>query len=696
MNNLYLIWDIEIIPLDKNVGNIKSKINFKDMKHQALKNKDVYNFFEGKKICPIFNKEQQSYINIYYLDIDIDNYNVQTRFIEITNTMLLTNNINCNIINSAMSRHFINLHDLSSKNDNIFKYRMYKMIELIEKKNYYDLDTINILINTKLYNYQVNNINWMIKREIKQPIYHISSSARLINFPDGRLYNYIDNKFITINDLPLLTIKGGIIADEVGKGKTVQLLSLCYVRNISTLILTPNHLKQHWYNELAKHFTTIPNIFIESFEDFNIEMLLNKQRLIIDEIHLLYSNNSYKGLYKILCSTKIEYKWGLTGTPFVGENTIHKIIQYLTDTTFYYELFERYTYYQDIFISLFKSNVEKNILDELILPPIQYYNHLLTFMNIEKNAYNTEILYQSNLDSLFLRQICCDIMMNIKDIKVISEKEFIQSFLENKVNIYNLEKDKLNHLQLELDRIIQENKSTLIDNIEHYENLIVKQKKIIYDLNRPIQFLNQQLIEEKRCNIGMCLSEDDIKEAYSIFTECNHYFCVSCLESSLKNKKSCPLCRSEKIEYITVSNNNKIQYSTKILKLLEIIKSVNEQFIIYTQFEYIIDKLIVILNKHDISANSFSIFNIELFKNKSLQILILSSKHEACGLDLSFVSNIIIFEPIYDTDIKDIEKQIVGRIYRINQTSKCNIHRLIIKDTIEEDIYNNMGVCHKN
>jgi len=42
-------------------------------------------------------------------------------------------------------------------------------------------------------------------------------------------------------------------------------------------------------------------------------------------------------------------------------------------------------------------------------------------------------------------------------------------------------------------------------------------------------------------------------------TECNHSFCISCLEKwLLKEKKTCPLCRSE-INYIT-QNNERIRY----------------------------------------------------------------------------------------------------------------------------------------
>ena len=81
---------------------------------------------------------------------------------------------------------------------------------------------------------------------------------------------------------------------------------------------------------------------------------------------------------------------------------------------------------------------------------------------------------------------------------------------------------------------------------------------------------------------------------------------------------------------------------------------------------------------------------LHLFKNDiSKRVLILSSVKNASGIDLSFVSNIIIFEPIIGDTLylKDIEKQIIGRIYRINQTKDVNVYRFIIKDTIEYEIF---------
>ena len=64
MNNLFLIWDIDITPYDKNIGIIKSKLNLKEMKNLAIMNQDVYNFFAGKKFCPEFSKKQKKYIKL--------------------------------------------------------------------------------------------------------------------------------------------------------------------------------------------------------------------------------------------------------------------------------------------------------------------------------------------------------------------------------------------------------------------------------------------------------------------------------------------------------------------------------------------------------------------------------------------------------------------------------------------------------
>ena len=111
-----------------------------------------------------------------------------------------------------------------------------------------------------------------------------------------------------------------------------------------------------------------------------------------------------------------------------------------------------------------------------------------------------------------------------------------------------------------------------------------------------------------------------------------------------------------------------------------------------TQFDNLIDKIMFTLTKEKIPTIKFDFSEkIKVFKNDpNIRALVLSSVNKASGIDLSFVSNIIILEPIIGSNLflRDIEKQIIGRIYRIGQQNNINVYRFIIKNTIEEIIFN--------
>jgi len=697
MYNLYLIYDLEITPSDKNIGVIKSRLDFDVLKNSAMKNNDAYSYFKQvvRKNCPELGDEEKKYIDFYYVDLNIDSYRVQCRFFEITNTMLLTSNISCDTIRTLMHHHFIHLHDISSseKANKMFKYRLEKMIEKMETKEFYDLTSINIPIKTNLFNYQINNINWMISFE-NNPIKKRITHERLIHFPDKRIYNYTHNRFIDESEIKALQVKGGIIADEVGKGKTVQLLSLCFARNIPTIILMPKHLRFHWENEQAKHFIGEINARFVVFEEFNPNMLQGIQRLIIDEIHLLYSEEKYLDIYEKLCQTTVPNKWGLSATPFTGNASIHKITQYLTDTIFHLESFERFLYYSETFQSFFKRNISRNIEEELILPPLHYNNHFLEFNETERGIYLSEVTARSNANEMDLRQFCCDVLSRYGANETITEEEFNRIVLKDFEDKFLNEKNKLDVLKDKTEKIKEamlslKDLEELKNNLKHYEQLIKEQEKVCHDRETAFERLKSIMENQKECAI--CTME--IEGSYCI-TNCNHYFCENCFNQykeiclRKEGRHICAMCRSIVQDYHTLGNSpEKAPYCSKMMKLLEIVRSSDSQLIVFTQFEKIIDKISFILAKEGFKSLTFSEDNIGKFKENQAKILILSSKDNACGLDLSFVSNIVIFEPIVGNFVSDVEKQIIGRIYRINQERECNVHRLIIKDTIEEKIY---------
>jgi SNF2 family DNA or RNA helicase len=68
----------------------------------------------------------------------------------------------------------------------------------------------------------------------------------------------------------------------------------------------------------------------------------------------------------------------------------------------------------------------------------------------------------------------------------------------------------------------------------------------------------------------------------------------------------------------------------------------------------------------------------------------LSSASAASGTNLTAATTVIMLEPISGTYEyrRNTEFQAIGRAYRMGQTKKVTVVRFIVKDTIEEDIYN--------
>ena len=138
---------------------------------------------------------------------------------------------------------------------------------------------------------------------------------------------------------------------------------------------------------------------------------------------------------------------------------------------------------------------------------------------------------------------------------------------------------------------------------------------------------------------------------------------------------------------ITVSDQIKQQISTKYKEVINIVTNIRdsqESVVIFTQFENILENL-----KKHLATFNIECGNLEVVINGiSPQVLLLSSESNASGLDLTSYSNVIILEPVVNYIYgREIEKQIIGRVHRINQTKQVKVFRLIISNTIEEQIY---------
>lgn len=74
---------------------------------------------------------------------------------------------------------------------------------------------------------------------------------------------------------------------------------------------------------------------------------------------------------------------------------------------------------------------------------------------------------------------------------------------------------------------------------------------------------------------------------------------------------------------------------------------------------------------------------VENFQNGATQVFLISLKAGGLGLNLTAADMVILYDPWWNMAA---EQQAMDRAYRMGQTSRVQVYRLVCKDTIEEGI----------
>jgi SNF2 family DNA or RNA helicase len=190
---------------------------------------------------------------------------------------------------------------------------------------------VNSQLKTKLLHHQEDGLQWMYLRETE-------------SFQIG------------CDDMP----KGGIVADDVGLGKTLMAISIIIANpKQKTLIILPKSLVLQWKSqiELFTHFKTC---IVSNMSSMNVECdqntiylisqsQLNKRnivvgkttvhalkwdRIIVDEAHFL--RNKKSKTYDAFMLLQSDIRWALTATPVMNRMTdfVH-IMQWIGVSQFY-------------------------------------------------------------------------------------------------------------------------------------------------------------------------------------------------------------------------------------------------------------------------------------------------------------------------------------------------------------------------
>lgn len=239
---------------------------------------------------------------------------------------------------------------------------------------------------------------------------------------------------------------------------------------------------------------------------------------------------------------------------------------------------------------------------------------------------------------------------------------------EFKVDKYKKEKDK--------------NKASR----ERYDNWVKK----VDNLKKKIQTLKDRF--EKILDEPCCICQDDMKRPILVSC-CQNIFCSSCILEWLKDKHTCPLCRTavnrhelvllkgkgDTDEKKVVNRINKSNGKTKQEKIIDIIKSKERgKFLIFSNYDESFKIIKAVMDENNINfveikgGRSSRENKLSLYKEGGCNVLLLNSKYNGAGINLQNTTDIILFHEMDE----HIEKQVIGRANRIGRKEVLTLHRL--------------------
>lgn len=509
----------------------------------------------------------------------------------------------------------------------------------------------------------------------------------------------------------------GILADEVGKGKTLTALSLIATignnnsahnekicdlttrftsdyyfmsyrkfekpNNLvnATLIVVPHGAIFCQWQDTIKNQTKLTVLSIncakelhrnqENLENFDIVLVSNTfynaifshfqvrfKRLIIDEADSIYIPNMRE------CDA--EFVWLITATPESMRTSRNKGFLMQLKAFWHYSVSGIYPDYLTVIVKNSKSYVDESMK----LPNM----HIITHLARSKAEINLQLLKQ-HLPQELMNAINAD---NLP--AVIQHLGGNVTSPENVIDLISQDyKKTLRNLELKKDYVQQ-----------MFINDTVKQAKL-----QQIEEQMQQ-VQNKITNITVRMSDiseqdciicsEKIQEPLAL--SCLHFFCAKCIVTWMQTQRyntNCPTCRkpidTDKLLLIkSVSiHQERSTLLTKIEMVVKLVQqSTNGKFLIFSDYNYSFKNIIEKLSEENIEARvvcgnettCMSIINN--YKKGNLKVIMLNSQYDGAGINLENTTDIILYHRLNE----NTEKQVIGRAQRFGRNSELKVHKI--------------------
>ena len=186
---------------------------------------------------------------------------------------------------------------------------------------------------------------------------------------------------------------------------------------------------------------------------------------------------------------------------------------------------------------------------------------------------------------------------------------------------------------------------------------------------------------EERCP----LCED---AACTVLTECAHTFCRPCVE---RCQGMCPICRQNvgKVRGLLLNG------ATKLSAIADFCVSVGEACLLYTQWKSTRRNVVAALRSRGLTpltldGNASQRRNVlQVLKEKSTAVLVLSLEEPFAGLHVPYVRNVVFAHtPLADREhVQRMEYQAISRVARWGQAQTVRVSTFVLGDTAEFEFW---------
>ena len=503
--------------------------------------------------------------------------------------------------------------------------------------SFYSNNQLNKIYKRNQYEYQKNNIDWMIQQEYNITNTKLYNTFRLpvdnyvYTIPDINVKLITDNEGYILNmDSHNISIKlnGGVLCDEVGLGKTFSMLSLVAEQlepsNPPTLIICPPRLCTQWIEEMNKTYDFKYKLIRDirqfrkcSTEEYNANdivilsynFILSKsyqtlleeepdkntllhnfkwERIILDEGHEYINNNRKKtsqAMSDYLKTIDSKYRWICSGTPFHNDSSFENIISYISDLEYNKELRHEK---ENIINMFFRKNTKDSVGEQVSIPKPIITTEFLNMTPLERMIYDSAL---GDNDKKI--ELCNHIMVSDEHINILGNKPMSLEEIHEKMTVDCEKKmEKYTKRQTNLDNELNNLHTNPIENMNIIEEKTAKLEETKIKLKEATAKYNifsdlENKIKEEEC-CPICMEELD--GLTKTLTPCGHLFCSQCInelhEHSHNSKIKCAMCRFKYDVTETVVIKNEVNeeeektgptLGTKIDHLIKTVKGIVEE-----------------------------------------------------------------------------------------------------------------------